>query len=81
MGQAGGEAEAVLTTAEPGGCWTLGLLTGGGVPSLATQLSYHFLLMQGDRGVPGRKGVKGQKGEPGPPGLDQPCPVVGVSAA
>lgn len=24
--------------------------------------------------------MKGQKGEPGPPGLDQPCPVVGVSA-
>lgn len=44
------------------------------------QLPYHFLLMQGERGVPGRKGVKGQKGEPGPPGLDQPCPVVGVLA-
>lgn len=36
------------------------------------------LLVQGERGVPGRKGVKGQKGEPGPPGLDQPCPVVRV---
>lgn len=44
------------------------------------KLPYHLLLMQGERGVPGRKGVKGQKGEPGPPGLDQPCPVVGVLA-
>lgn len=39
-----------------------------------------FLLVQGERGIPGRKGVKGQKGEPGPPGLDQPCPVVRVRA-
>lgn len=38
------------------------------------------LLVQGERGIPGRKGVKGQKGEPGPPGLDQPCPVVRVRA-
>lgn len=38
------------------------------------------LLVQGERGIPGRKGVKGQKGEPGPPGLDQPCPVVSVRA-
>lgn len=56
----------------PGAChWG-----GGGSQRLPNRL----LLAQGERGVPGRKGVKGQKGEPGPPGLDQPCPVVGVSA-
>lgn len=46
----------------------------------ATTIPRISLLVQGERGVPGRKGVKGQKGEPGPPGLDQPCPVVRVGA-
>lgn len=77
MGQAGREREAG-PKAGPGGCWVLGHVTGGGGGS--QRLPNRLLLAQGERGVPGRKGVKGQKGEPGPPGLDQPCPVVGVSA-
>lgn len=83
MGQAGGEVEAGPKAAGSGYCWTLRYLTERwwrGAQAQQPQPPYHLLLTQGERGVPGRKGVKGQKGEPGPPGLDQPCPVVGVSA-
>lgn len=78
----GEQVEAGMGAARQGGCQPQAHL------SEVLEASWHgshghtpvSLLVQGERGIPGRKGVKGQKGEPGPPGLDQPCPVVRVRA-
>lgn len=80
--EAGEQVEAGMGAAGQGGCQPHAHLSEVLEASWAWQPWPYpvSLLVQGERGIPGRKGVKGQKGEPGPPGLDQPCPVVRVRA-